>query len=97
MPDPDATAEMPPCCDQRDSRHVTAVIDPDLGLEHGERDALNGDPLPHDVPGTGGRIGFYTASPDAYCLCGHPGYSTCMAYLSGGGIGGAILYDRKEV
>jgi hypothetical protein len=67
-----------PCgCPDREG-HVNPVLDPDLGLGHGERNALCGDPLPHAVPGTGGWNGLYVESPDAYCLCGHPNYMTCV-------------------
>lgn len=90
---------LPPCCELggfgHDQPHAAPYVDPDLGLEHGERSTLNADPLPHDVPGTGGWNGLYNESPDTYCMCGHPNYLSCMAYLSGGGIGGAIVYDAN--
>ena len=63
------------CPDRTD--HVDPATDPVLGLAHGERSEMNGDPLPHDVPGTGDFNGLYSPSPDAYCLCGHPNYLTC--------------------
>lgn len=79
-------------CKSREG-HVEPHVDPVLHVEHGERDALNGDPLPHGVPGTGGWNGLYTASPDAYCLCGHPNYATCEAWAGGGGVMGLTLHS----
>jgi hypothetical protein len=42
------------------------------------------------VPGTGGWNGVYNASPDMYCLCGHPNDMTCPEQISGG-IGGMTI------
>jgi hypothetical protein len=64
-----------------------------LHIAHGERDEMNGDPPPHDVPGTGGWNGLYTASPDKFCLCGHPNYLTCEAHWNGGGVMGLTLHN----
>lgn len=48
----------------------------DAPVMHGESD--------HPVPSTGGWNGLYTASPDMYCLCGHPNYLTCPYWISDG-------------
>jgi hypothetical protein len=77
-----------PCGCSDLSGHVAPYVDPVLHIEHGERDALNGDPLPHTVPNSGGGWnGLYTEWPDVYCLCGHPNYLTCEAWPAGGVMG----------
>ena len=83
-------------CDDREG-HVEPHIDPDLGLEHGERSALNDDPLPHLVPDSGYVINGGLYGQDAYCLCGHPQYLSCLGFLNGGSITGAILYDADAL
>jgi hypothetical protein len=55
-----------------------------------EPDWIGNDPVMHGeserpVPGT----------TEAYCLCGHPNYMTCMGWLNGGGIGG-WTFERAE-
>ena len=82
-----------PCgCDNRDG-HAEPHVDPVLHIAHGERDDLNHDPLPHDVPGTGGWNGLYTESPDKFCLCGHPNYLYCEGHWNGGGVMGLTLHN----
>ena len=96
----DAVARECGCIDLSD--HVAPHVDPVLHIAHGERDDC--DPEPRDVPGTGGWNGLYTASPDKFCLCGHPNYATCQAWPSGGvmgltmhSVGGHYLTTTGEV
>lgn len=56
----------------------------------GDMPVMHGESEQHQVPGTGGWNGLYTASPDAYCLCGHPNYMTCPKWLSEGIAGWTI-------
>jgi hypothetical protein len=65
--------------------HADPHIDPILGIEHGERSELNGDPEPIEVPDSAGPHPW--SSPEAYCLCGHPVYATCAAWPEGGVMG----------
>lgn len=84
---------MEPCGCATREEHADPHVDPTLHIEHGERSELNNDPLPHDVPDTGGWNGTWTRSPDIYCLCGHPDYITCAAWLAGDGVLGLTLHN----
>lgn len=55
---------------------------------HGESDRKHPDP--GTVIDMGG--GFtYRMRRDSYCLCGHPEYFTCPAWLDGGGLAGLVI------
>lgn len=81
-------------CESREE-HVNPCLDVDLGIGHGERAERCGDPGPYEVPGTGGWNGVYTESPDIYCMCGHPGYTTCSGWLGGYGVMG-VTVERTD-
>jgi hypothetical protein len=87
----------PDCCDP-DGPHVDAVVGwiGDFPLTHGERDEMNGDPLPHDVPGTSYRVGGFVVAGDTYCLCGHPNYLTCPGAFGEGSVLGVTIERSSE-
>ena len=76
-----------PCgCDTRDAEHAEPHVDPFLGLAHGERDASQGDPPPYIGPRVTHDLYGNEVRDDPYCLCGHPHYLTCAAFLDGAGL-----------
>lgn len=64
-----------------------AEIEPDwtgdTPVMHGESD--------RPVPGSSHMLYGYPSLPDAYCLCGHPPYQLCPAWLGIDGWGGGVL------
>lgn len=80
-----------PCgCTNRED-HLDPILDVELLIGHGERSELCGDPPPYEVPGSSQVINGWLVTGDAYCLCGHPNYLTCLAWGEGHGVYGLTL------